>query len=567
MVNSVLTSLFFIQAAVTADFSFIMVPDVHINGGTGAGWIAQANWIVANKTALNIQGVFSVGDFTSSGYVPDIANGWTQGFQAIDGLGIPYGVAIGNHDYDSDNPSGRLSTTFDAQLGYARISGKTWFGGAWTDPNGQHANEYILFTEPTTSRKFLVLFLELYPRPGALAWATGVIAANPGREVLVFTHAYQQDDTQGTLADRASTFGPKLYGLPSVDASGVDIEVWAATQPVRAVFCGHWINGATHGNIRTDTAVDGHKLYGIFSNWQAYGVANGPVWVLLLQFTSTTVAVSVIQTTNGTTRTDTVGVSPHSLPWAAGAPAASQSTTIPVISANGVVNGASFQPGLVPGSWATIEGTNLASVTDNWDSSIVNGTLPTTLDGVTVTVGGQKAYLYYVSPSQINFVVPNLASGPTQVTVANSAGTSAALTVTSSLYRPAFFTWPGSQAVATRQDFSLAVKDGTFAGAATVPAKPGDVIILWGTGFGPTTPAAPIGVQVPGNLTYSTSALPTVTINNIPARVYGAALAPGFAGLYQVAIQLPSSLVNGDWPVVASISGVQSPPTTLSVQQ
>jgi uncharacterized protein (TIGR03437 family) len=111
------------------------------------------------------------------------------------------------------------------------------------------------------------------------------------------------------------------------------------------------------------------------------------------------------------------------------------------------------------------------------------------------------------------------------------------------------------------------VKNGTFS-ASTVAAKPGDVLILWGTGFGPTTPPAPTGVQLPADQTYSTSTLPAVTIDNLPATVFGAALAPGFAGLYQVAIQVPSSLADGDWPLVASTGGVQSPSgTVLSVHQ
>jgi uncharacterized protein (TIGR03437 family) len=94
------------------------------------------------------------------------------------------------------------------------------------------------------------------------------------------------------------------------------------------------------------------------------------------------------------------------------------------------------------------------------------------------------------------------------------------------------------------------------------------VIILWGTGFGPTIPAAPPGIAVPNSPTYSTSTLPTVTIDNFPATVYGAAFASGFAGLYQVAIQVPSSLGNGNWPVVATIGGVQSPAgVVLTVQQ
>ena len=240
----------------------------------------------------------------------------------------------------------------------------------------------------------------------------------------------------------------------------------------------------------------------------------------------------------------------------------------PAISANGVVNGASFQPGVIPNSWVTIQGANLAGVTDTWANAIVGGKLPTSLDGVTVSVGGKPAYLYYVSPTQINLLAPDIPAGSTQVTVTTSAGASSTFTVSAAQYGPAFFAWPNNQAVATRQDFSFAVAPGTFAGATTTSAKPGDVIILWGTGFGPTTPAAPTGIQVPGDQTYSTSTLPVVTINGVAATVYGAALAPGFAGLYQIAIQVPPSLGNGAWPVVATIGGVSSPSgISLAVQK
>jgi uncharacterized protein (TIGR03437 family) len=231
----------------------------------------------------------------------------------------------------------------------------------------------------------------------------------------------------------------------------------------------------------------------------------------------------------------------------------------PNISPNGIVNGASFQPGIVVNSWATILGSNLSTATDTWANSIVAGKLPTSLDGVTVTVGGKPAYVYYVSSGQINFLVPDVTAGSTQVTVMTPSGTSAAFTVNASQYGPAFFTWPNNQPVATRQDFNYAVKNGSFPGVNTVAAKPGDVVILWGTGFGPASPAPPAGVQVPGDRTYPTATLPTVTINNVQATVYGAALAPGFAGLYQIAIQVPASLADGDWPLAASIGGVSSP--------
>jgi uncharacterized protein (TIGR03437 family) len=239
------------------------------------------------------------------------------------------------------------------------------------------------------------------------------------------------------------------------------------------------------------------------------------------------------------------------------------SPNAPSISASGgVQNGASFQPGISSGSWMTIKGTNLSSINDTWNNSIVNGALPQQLDGVKVSVDGQPAYLEYISSNQINAIAPNVPAGPAQVTVTNSNGTSQAVTAQVAALAPAFFQW-GNYAVATRQDFSYAVKNGTFPGTATVAAKPGDVIILWGTGFGATSPSAPAGMETPSTTTYNTANKVSVTVGGMAATFYGAALAPSYAGLYQIAIQIPASLTDNDYPVVATVNGVQSPSSTL----
>jgi len=237
--------------------------------------------------------------------------------------------------------------------------------------------------------------------------------------------------------------------------------------------------------------------------------------------------------------------------------AASSPTGQPTIA--GVVNSASNLPSISPNSWVTIVGTNLASKTDTWNKSIVNGALPTSLDGVTVSIGGAAAYVSYISPGQINAVAPQNSSGSVSVTVTNSLGTSQDYTVTSNQYSPAFFIWPGNQAVATHQDSTYAVKAGTFPGTNTTPAKPGETITLWGTGFGPTTPATPFGMAVPASQIYNTATLPSLTLNNVEVTVIGAAETPGAAALYQVAIQVPSSLADGDYSLQASIGGVTSP--------
>jgi uncharacterized protein (TIGR03437 family) len=233
-------------------------------------------------------------------------------------------------------------------------------------------------------------------------------------------------------------------------------------------------------------------------------------------------------------------------------------SAMPSIGSAGVVNGGSFVPGISPNSWVTITGSNLASTTASW--TVTGGVLPTSLAGVSVSIGGLPAYVAYVSPGQINVLSPaNLTNTFPMVVVTNSAGSSSPATVFNNPSFPAFFTWPNNQVVASHAaDFTFAVANGTFTGAATVPAKPGETIILWGTGFGPTTPVPPAGMTVPTTQTYSTTALPTISVNLVPATVYGAALAPGYAGLYQIAFQVPASLPNGSYQVVLAIGGTPS---------
>jgi uncharacterized protein (TIGR03437 family) len=137
----------------------------------------------------------------------------------------------------------------------------------------------------------------------------------------------------------------------------------------------------------------------------------------------------------------------------------------------------------------------------------------------------------------------------------NNNGATGGFTAGGGVAQPAFFTWPGSQAVATHQDYTYAAAPGTFPTLATVAAKPGEVIILWGTGFGATTPSTLPGNVVPSDQEYATSMPVTVTVNNVAATLYGAALAPGFVGEYQVAIQVPPSTPNGSWPVIATSNG------------
>jgi len=197
------------------------------------------------------------------------------------------------------------------------------------------------------------------------------------------------------------------------------------------------------------------------------------------------------------------------------------------------------------------------------------------VDGVSVKVGGQDAYVYYVSNSQINALVPNVGTGSMAVSVTNAGG-NASTNGNSVAVQPALFLWVNKYAVATHAAActplpycTWAVANGTFQGVTTTPAKPGETIVLWGTGFGPTNPAAPVGVPVPSDQAYVTTNSVSATVGGTPAAVYQnqAFLAPTSAGEYQLAVTIPSNAPDGDLPVVLTVNGAQSPTGVLITVQ
>jgi uncharacterized protein (TIGR03437 family) len=123
---------------------------------------------------------------------------------------------------------------------------------------------------------------------------------------------------------------------------------------------------------------------------------------------------------------------------------------------------------------------------------------------------------------------------------------------------PAFFLNLGtSYAVAS------ALPNYTLAGTPSAPATPGTTIVLWATGFGPTTPATAAGIEVSG--APATAATPIVTVGGTNVPVISSVLTTGSAGLYQIAIQLPANLPTGTLPIQASIGGSVTPAANIVV--
>ncbi len=235
-------------------------------------------------------------------------------------------------------------------------------------------------------------------------------------------------------------------------------------------------------------------------------------------------------------------------------------TTNPVISDNGIVNGASFAPfrPVSPGGIVSLFGVNLAG-SDNFAGGFP---LPATLGGVSVRIGGFNAPLFYAGPGQINAQVPvELASAPSAAVVVTARGiVSAQRTIQLDPTQPGIFKAAGTQGAILNQDFAP--------NSEANPAERGSVIQIFATGLGPTNPTVATGAQAPSEPPFAVVTNPvTVTIGGQNAPVQFQALAPGFVGLYQVNAQVPMEISPGAAvPVKITQNGVESNEVTIAVK-
>jgi uncharacterized protein (TIGR03437 family) len=226
-------------------------------------------------------------------------------------------------------------------------------------------------------------------------------------------------------------------------------------------------------------------------------------------------------------------------------------------------NAASYTTQTAPAAWISLFGANLSATTRSWVlSDFVNGKLPTKLDGVSVLVNGSPAYLSYISPGQINAMFPDDGStGQVSVQVANAQGSSGTLPVNKAIYSPALFRLSveqGNYVIAQTIDGDLVgnymVGSDLGTPGQVRTANPGEIVTLYGTGFGPTSPETPSDtlVGVPAKL----AAAVTFTIGGSPAVVEWAGIIG--SGLYQFNIQIPPSAPSGDLVIAAEIGGYRS---------
>ncbi len=231
-------------------------------------------------------------------------------------------------------------------------------------------------------------------------------------------------------------------------------------------------------------------------------------------------------------------------------------TPAPIVSPGGIVNAASFtsQP-VAGGTIAAIFGSNLAAVT----AQAATLPLPTTLGDVTVRVDGIAAPLFFVSPFQINFLVPWEMQGRSQasVTVTSGGVTGSPQTLPLAGFAPALFSTnqrgAGQGAILVAGAGVLAAPAGAFPGAR--PVRRGGFLEIYGIGLGPVTNPPATGAAASADPLSVAVTTPAVTIGGVPARVLFAGLAAGFVGLYQINVQVSDNTPVGPAVPVAVFSG------------
>ncbi|MGH9664283.1 MAG: IPT/TIG domain-containing protein, partial [Bryobacteraceae bacterium] len=254
-------------------------------------------------------------------------------------------------------------------------------------------------------------------------------------------------------------------------------------------------------------------------------------------------------------------------------PATAGGGSAPSIAQNGVVSASDFGgfPTIAPGSWIEIYGSNLSTSKRSWAGADFNGAhAPTSLDGVKVAVNGQDAFVDYISPTQVNAQVPsNAGTGPMQLTVSNSSGTSNPYNITVNATQPGLLA-PASFKIGNNQYAAALFPDGTtyvlptgaIAGIPSRPAKPGETIIFCGVGFGPVNPPIPAG-QIVSQSNQLTSTL-QILFGQTQATLSYFGLAPTFVGLYQINAVVPAIANSDTVPLTFNLGGIAGTQTLVT---
>lgn len=250
-----------------------------------------------------------------------------------------------------------------------------------------------------------------------------------------------------------------------------------------------------------------------------------------------------------------------------------QASNSPSIATGGIVSAGLSNPHvavLSTNAIVSIFGANFAPAGTATQGSVVNGQIETNVAGVCVEFATVRAPIFAVYPTQINVQVPSVAPGNVPVQVITGCDTPQAVasppvSVPAQATAPEFFYFtqaeggPNPIAAINAVTGGYIGPAGLISGATFTPAKPGDYLELFATGFGTTNPSFAPGAIPSGTATVTSPVsiiFGGVTLE--PSQILYVGLSQ-FAGLYQVNIQVPAGLAGGNQPLAITVGGVASP--------
>jgi hypothetical protein len=200
------------------DFTLIVLPDTQFYARDNSGiFEAQTQWIVNNKNLMNIVYVPHLGDCVDTANITaqwDVANTAMSLIEnpATTGLihGLPYGIAVGNHDQDpGGNPNGNSTQLYNTYFGASRFSGRTYYGGHFGSNNDNH---FSLFS--AGGMDFIVIYLEhdSDANPTVLAWADNLLKTHVDRRAIIVSHYIINTGNPGTFGPQGQATYDTLKG-------------------------------------------------------------------------------------------------------------------------------------------------------------------------------------------------------------------------------------------------------------------------------------------------------------------------------------------------------------------
>jgi hypothetical protein len=246
-----------------------MLPDTqHYSRRYHEMFTAQTEWIKENRDKENIVFVTHVGDIVNDRKKD--TNQWVvaqKAMSVLDGV-VPWGVAIGNHDYDNTACRPEQASIFLEYFGPQQFRKYPWFGGAST--NG--LNSYQLFSAGGID--FVALHLELDVPDFAIDWAAEVLRTHPQRAAFVTTHSYLN-----------GVSGTNGYNDAVTKRDNTGEEVWnkliRCHPQIFMVLCGHHQRTVAYHQVSTNAA--GARVAEILADYQKWK-NGGDAWLRLLRF-------------------------------------------------------------------------------------------------------------------------------------------------------------------------------------------------------------------------------------------------------------------------------------------